>query len=197
MAHGLLAVPTLSPPRRLAEALVALGTGRRALVSTVVFVGFTAAVLPWQAGIARDYTEGAGSPDSSFFYTRDQLYAFAEAYGADGRSSYVLARITFDVVWPLVYTAALVLVTGWLLRRCTSPGDWLRLVVLLPVAALLADYAENLCTAVVMARWPETTDVLASLAGVCTALKWTTLSLAFLAVPVLAVVALVRHRRPV
>jgi hypothetical protein len=195
MSHGFMAVPTLPLVPRVAERFVALASGRRALVSIIVFVVFSATVLPWQAGIARGYTEGAGSPDSSLFYTREQLYAFAEAYGADGRSSYVLARLTFDVVWPLVYGAMLVLVIGWLLTKCTDFGDLPRLVILLPVLAVLADYAENTCTAIVMARWPETTDVLASLAGVFTAVKWTTLSLAFLVVPVLGVAALVRRRR--
>jgi hypothetical protein len=195
MTHGLMAVPTLSPLRRVTEGLVALGSGRRALASVVVFLVFSATVLPWQAGIARAYSEGVGSPDSSFFYTRDQLYAFAEAFGADGRSSYVLARVTFDVVWPLVYGAMLVLVIGWLLQRSTDFGAPPRFLVLLPVIAVLADYAENTCTAIVMARWPETTDVLASLAGVFTATKWTTLSLAFLAVPIVAIGALLRGRR--
>jgi hypothetical protein len=195
MSHAMLAVPELSWPRRLADRLVEASSGRAAIVSLLVFVVFSATVLPWQAAQAREAVGEAGSPDTSFWYSADRLYALAEAYGEDGRSAYVLARVTFDVVWPLVYTAMLVLVTGWLLRRSFEAGHPARLLVLLPLAALLADYAENLCTAVVMARYPATTPVLAELAGVMTALKWTTLSAAFLVVPVLAVVAFLRRGR--
>ena len=180
--------------RRLAEALVAASTGRRALIALAVFVVFTATVLPWQAGIAAQYSGGIGSPDTSFWYTADRLYGLAEAYGADGRAAYVRARVTFDVVWPLVYTAMLVLALGWLLRRASDPLARRRLVVLLPIAALVADYAENACTAIVMARWPETTDPLAALAPVFTAAKWTLLGAAFLAVPVLGLLAVRRSR---
>jgi len=181
-------------PRRWAEALVAASTGRRALIALAVFVVFTATVLPWQAGIAAQYSEGVGSPDTSLWYSAHRLYELAEAYGADGRAAYVRARVTFDVVWPLVYAAMLVLVLGWLLRRATAPLARLRVVVLLPIAALLADYAENACTAIVMARWPETTDLLAALAPVFTAAKWTLLGAAFLAVPVLGLFAVRRSR---
>lgn len=195
MAHAIAAVPALSPPRRLTERLVAMASGWAALVSVVVFVVFTALVLPPQAARAREYTGEAGSPDSSFWYTPDQLMGWAAAYGAEGRSAYVTARLTFDVVWPLVYTAMLVLVLGWLLGKATSPGSTARLALLLPLAALLFDYAENVSAAVVMARYPETTPVLAWLAPLFTAGKWTTLSLAFLAVPVAAVAALLARRR--
>jgi hypothetical protein len=59
---------------------------------------------------------------------------------------------------------------------------------------LLADYAENACTAIVMARWPSTTDLLATLAPMFTAAKWTLLGAAFLAVPVLGLLAVRRSR---
>jgi hypothetical protein len=186
--------PAPGAVRRLAEALVAASTGRRALIALAVFVAFTATVLPWQAGIAAEYGEGVGSPDTSLWYSADRLYELAEAYGDDGRAAYVRARVTFDVVWPLVYAAMLALALGWLLRRATAPLARLRVVVLLPIAALLADYAENACTAIVMARWPSTTDLLATLAPVFTAAKWTLLGAAFLAVPVLGLLAVRRSR---
>lgn len=81
--------------------------------------------------------------------------------------------------------STLVLLLGWELGRTTRFRSPRRLVVLLPVAALLADYAENLCTAVVMARWPATTDELAHLAPVCTAARWLLLGASFVMVPVL------------
>lgn len=190
MVHAYLAMPRIPLRYRIAEWLIERSTGRRAIVALVVFVVFVATVLPWQAGIAETYSAGVGSPDRSFWYSADRLYAFAEAYGADGRAAYVRARLTFDVVWPIVYAAMLVLVLGWELRRTTRSGSPWRLVVLLPVAALLADYVENICAAIVMARWPETTNVIAHLAPVATAAKWTLLGSAFALVPVLVVRAL-------
>lgn len=181
----------------VAEALVRASTGRRALVGLALFVVFSAGVLPWQARLAAQYSAGAGSPDSSLWYSPSALYGFAEAYGAEGRASYVLARVTFDVLWPVVYTVMLVLVLGWLLARATRAGSATRLLVLVPVAAMLADYGENLCTAVVMARYPDDTDVLATLAPFFTAAKWGLITTAFLLIPVIGVAALTSRRRAV
>jgi hypothetical protein len=200
MMRPVTAPPPTAPDRRPAalqrgaEALVAASTGRRALLGIAVFVVFSATVLPWQAGIAAGYSEGVGSPDSSLWYSAHRLYELAEAYGPDGRAAYVRARVTFDVVWPVVYAAMLVLAAGWLLRLATRPLSRLRLTVLLPVAALVADYAENTCTALVMARYPAATDLLAALAPFFTLAKWLLLGASFVLLPVLGVLAWRRTR---
>lgn len=77
-------------------------TGWFALVALLLFLGFTALVLPRQTAQAEAYSGAAGSPDTSLFYTADELYGWVEAYGEAGRQVYVRARLTFDVVWPLV-----------------------------------------------------------------------------------------------
>ena len=81
-----------------------VSTGRVALAGLVVFVLFTALVLPQQARLADGSSGGAGSPDLSLWYSADDLYAMAESYGEAGRDAYVRARFTFDLVWPVVYT---------------------------------------------------------------------------------------------
>lgn len=181
----------------VSEALYrALSRGWAALVGTVVFVVFSATVLPAQAEQAETYAGSAGgTPDSSFLYTAADLYAWAEAFGADGRAEYVQARYTFDLVWPLVYTFFLTAVLCWLLPKVLAPGSRWRLVNLLPLAALLLDYAENLSASIVVARWPDTTPVLADLATVFTAGKWLALAAAFILVAYAGVVAVVRRLR--
>lgn len=168
------------------------------LAGVALFAAFTATVLPWQASLSAAYTHGFRAPDSSFWYTADDLYASAEAWEADGRAAYVIARVTFDVVWPLVYGVFLTASLGWLLGRCTQTGSRWRRLALLPGLAVLLDYAENLCTATVMARYPARTPVLAELAPVFTAAKWMLLSGCFvllLAALVAAGVSGFRSRR--
>jgi hypothetical protein len=96
----------------------------------------------------------------------------AEAYGAAGRQAYIRARLTFDVVWPLVY--ALFLVTGisWLYGRAFPPGSFWRSANLAPLLGILLDYAENLSTSLVMWRYPARTPVVDALASVFTLAKW-------------------------
>lgn len=65
--------------------------------SLILFLVFTATVLPAQSEKARNQS-GESSPDMSFFFTVDELYEIAEYYGEEGREAYVTARFTFDLV---------------------------------------------------------------------------------------------------
>lgn len=164
--------------------------GWMVLVALVLFAVFTATVLPAQAEAAAFYTVRYPAPDTSLWYSPDDLYAAAEAWGREGRAAYVDARVTFDVVWPLVYGAFLVTALAWVWARGTASGSrWLG-VALLPVVAVALDYAENICAATVMARYPAGTPVLAELAPFFTAGKWLALAASFILLVVGVIVAL-------
>jgi len=138
----------------------------------VIFMLFTALVLPSQAEEADDYSGEMGSPDTSFYYSAEALYHFAEAYGPQGRSAYIRARLTFDVFWPLVYLAFLGTAISWAYQKSGREGEIWKRLNLIPVFGLIFDYLENGAAVVVMARYPDPTPLLPQLAGVFTALKW-------------------------
>lgn len=157
---------------RLSDWIQDKTTGRLTLLSLLLFLAFTALVLPNQAAQAEEYSGGAGSPDSSFFYSADDLYEWAEAYGAQGRRAYVRARLTFDVVWPLVYTLFLSTALSWVMARAFAAGTLWSRANLMPVLGMLFDFLENGASASVMTRYPQATPVVASLAGFLTLVKW-------------------------
>lgn len=165
---------------RVAERLAHGVRGWMALGAVVLFALFTAMVLPAQAEAGAFYTVRYAAPDTSVWYSPDDLYAAAEAWGPEGRAAYVHARVTFAVIWPLVYGTFLLTTLAWVLARGTASGSRWRWVALLPVVAVALDYAENTCTATVMARYPARTPVLAELAPLFTAGKWLVLSASFL-----------------
>ena len=66
------------------------------MVAVIIFLLFTVLVLPNQTRSAST-GEDIGSPDLSIYYSADDLYRMAEAYGADGRLEYIRVRFTFDV----------------------------------------------------------------------------------------------------
>jgi hypothetical protein len=181
---------------RLSERLRRVSTGAVALVALLVFLLFTALVLPQQATKAEQETGSTDSPDTSFLYTPGDLYRMAASYGTEGRQAYVRARFTFDLVWPLVYTLFLVTGTSWVLGKAWAPDSRWQRANLTPLVAALFDYLENLSTSVVMLRYPAQTAVVDILAPLFTALKWGLLSAAFVLLVVGAVVAAWRRIRP-
>ena len=157
---------------RISDWLSQVSTGWMALAGLVIFLLFSALVLPRQSAAAEEVAGGAGSPDTSIFYSPADLYQMAEAYGEEGRSAYIRARFTFDVIWPLVYTLFLGTAISWLFGRAFASDSRLQRANLAPVLGALFDYLENVSTSLVMLRYPDQTAVVDVLAPVFTLLKW-------------------------
>lgn len=158
---------------RLANRLHRLGTGWAALAATVLFFLFTMFVLPGQMTHAEAYSAQAGSPDGSLLYRPADLYRMAEAYGDAGRTAYVRARFTFDLIWPVVYGLFLVASIGWVYGRVfPAASNWQR-AVLAPLGAVAFDYLENMAASIVMLRYPDATPVVDWLTPIFTFVKWT------------------------
>ncbi len=164
--------------KRVSDRLRRASTGWVALAALLIFLLFTALVLPQQATQAEQETGSSASPDTSFFYTPADLYRMAESYGAEGRQAYVRARFTFDLVWPLVYAFFLVTAISWVFRAFGPDSRW-QLANLVPLLGALFDYLENLSTSLVMLRYPAQTPLVDLLAPVFTALKWAALGVSF------------------
>lgn len=159
--------------KKISIKLYQFSSGFLTLLGLLIFAAFVAFVLPQQAERAESVSQGAGSPDMSYFYSSADLYKMAEAYGATGRAAYVYARFTFDLVFPLTYLFFLATSISWLMLRIVPDANsrW-RLLNLFPVFGALFDYLENISASVVMLNYPNHTPVVDMLAPVFTLVKW-------------------------
>jgi len=169
--------------------LYKISTGFITLIGLVTFILFTALVLPNQSAQSNVSYDGAITPDLSFYYSSTDLYRSAEVYGETGRDAYIRTRFTFDLVWPLVYAFFLTTSVSWLFARGFSEESIWRYLNILPLAGMLMDYLENICTSVVMWRFPVQTLVLDDVATIFTMLKWIFLTISFLALGIGLLVA--------
>ncbi len=143
-----------------------------ALGALAIFLSFSALVLPAQSARAETYTNDAESPDTSLFYSPSDLYEAAEAYGEQGRAAYVRSRLTFDLIWPLIYALFLSTATSWISGRALAPDSRGRMANVVPVLGALFDYLENVSTSIVMVRYPAHTPLVDGLAPIFTLVKW-------------------------
>jgi hypothetical protein len=147
------------------------------LISLGIFVLFMIFVLPNES--QKSSALGIeSSPDTSWFYTSDELYDIANQYGEAGRRFYIEQRFTFDLIWPLVYGLFLTLSVAFFGQSSTKA--WIKKLYLLPLIAVGLDYIENIFTATVMYRYPKETFLMADIAGYITSLKWITLMISFM-----------------
>ena len=157
---------------RFSDWLTRRSTGRVALVTFAIFILFVLFVLPGQGSAGDSAAGDVGIPDLLFFYSPQTLYEMAEAYGAQGRAEYIHGHLTFDVIWPLIYTAFLITGISWAFGRITGPGSHWRRANLVPLVGILFDFSENLSTSWVVYRYPHPADFAAYLAAFSTAGKW-------------------------
>jgi hypothetical protein len=178
--------------KKISDGLYRVSTGWVTLAALIVFVLFAALVLPGQSAQEDSEAADAGSPDLSLWYAPADLYRMAEAYGPEGRQAYIRARFTFDVAWPLVYGAFLVTAIGWLYARPFEPGSPWRCANLAPLLGVVLDFAENLSTSLVMARYPSRTPGIDVAAPIFTLVKWVLVGGSFVLLMVGVVVAVWR-----
>lgn len=181
--------------KRLSSWLHKISTGWVTLLALVIYLIFSATVLPAQSSKAEAISGGSGAPDLSFFYSPADLYRWAEAYGVDGRQAFVQARWTFDLVYPLVYGLFLVTAISWLFRRGFPAGSKWQLANLTPVLAVVFDFLENSAASIVMLRFPAQTPVVDFLSPIFTSLKWIFVAGSILSVLVGLVAALLAALR--
>jgi len=162
-------------------------------VSVFVFALFMALVLPAMAGVLTEVTGVEKSPDTSLVYSAADLYAMAEAYGAEGRAYYIYTRFTFDIAWPLAYLFFLAASLSYLYRPLVNKKQTWSPVNLLPFAAAFFDFLENSGASLVMYRYPAPTPFIARLTPVFTFLKWLFIGASFAAL-VLGVAGMIRKK---
>jgi hypothetical protein len=153
---------------------------RMAAFSLLLFLAFCLTLLPSQSAQLAAFSGGAGSPDTSLFYSPADLSRMAESYGAAGRQAYIQARFTFDLAFPLVYTCFLAITLSCLFGQSLAENNPWRRLNLIPLAAMFFDFLENICAARVMAAYPAAQPLAAALAMVFTPLKWLFVSGSFL-----------------
>ena len=180
---------------KFSQWLLKISTGPLVLACLVLFLVFSALVLPDQLAKAEVYSSDVGSPDLSLYYTAADLYRMAEAYGPTGRTAYIRARFTFDLVFPLVYGAFLVTAISFLVKKASLGWQTWGQMNLLPIAGVVFDFLENGSAAIVMARYPQFTAVLDHLAGVFTLIKWLFNAASYVALVILVIIVLVRRLR--
>ena len=158
--------------KNISSWLFKISNGWVTLIALFIFILFSVLVLPAQSSQADQISGEAGSPDMSFFYSSQSLIDMAKAYGEQGRSEYIRARFTFDLIWPLVYGFFLSTSISWLIKRADFSKTPLSLLNLVPIFGVLFDYFENITTSWVMFRFPQPALLPAMLAPFLTAIKW-------------------------
>jgi hypothetical protein len=151
--------------------------GIMVVISLLIFILFTATVLPSEA--ARSFEVGlVESIDTSFFYSATRLYQIIASYSYEVRLLYIYQRFTFDLVWPIVYGFFIISSTWYLIKDSRIPFK--NEIKYLPIIAVGFDFLENILVSLLMYLYPIQINLLGWIASIFTSLKWISLSASFI-----------------
>ncbi len=170
-------------------------TGRIILVLLGLFLLFTLVIFPLLTSQLSLLSNGVSLIDNEFSYTPEKAYQMITSYGPQGRPLYIAVTLTADLVYPLVYGLLLALAMVYFFRRAYAQNSVIQGAVYIPLAAMIADYLENICLVILLATFPNWLEGLAQAANVFTGLKWGLLLTSILLVLVGIIARLVKGRR--
>jgi hypothetical protein len=133
-------------------------------------------------------SNGVGMLDAQFHYTAEKAYQMLTAYGAQGRELYLSRILPLDVLIPIVYSLFLAVAISFVFQRAFPPTGPIQYISLLPFAAAIADYIENVGVVSLLLVYPTHLDVVAAITSYFTSSKqiFFNISVVFLLIGILA-----------
>lgn len=167
---------------------------RRFFIATALFIFFLTLVLPSASKKNSTIFGEAKLPDTSLFYSGQEIYQTAEAIGTEGRSFYVRQRISYDFIWPLVYAWFLYASLRLIYRR-SSHEILINSIRWLPIIGLGFDYAENAFAIIIMLFYPTRLLFAERWLPIMSIIKWSSIATAFILIVTGIVIWTIRTAR--
>lgn len=167
---------------------------RRFLMATALFAFFLVLILPSSSQKASAVLGEAKLPDTSLFYSGQEIYQTADTIGEEGRTFYVRQRITYDFIWPLVY-AWFLYASLHLIYRRSSHEILINSIHWLPILGLVFDYVENAFAIMLMLFYPTHLTFVEKWLPIISLIKWSAIATAFILIVTGIVIWVVRTAR--
>ncbi|MFX0092924.1 MAG: hypothetical protein ACFFBD_14290 [Candidatus Hodarchaeota archaeon] len=110
--------------------------------------------------------------DGMFFYTPEESFSAVESYGEIGRVQMIWLHLTWDCIFPILYTLFFSLLISWLFQRSFKPESQLQKLNLVPIVGGIFDLMENTWIVSMILVYPARPTVVAWLSTLSTMSKW-------------------------
>ncbi len=110
--------------------------------------------------------------DLSFGFTPEKGYSIIESYGEKGREVYFFVESFVDILYPITYTIAFILLISFLFKKNGWNMQRFAILNVLPLACLLSDLLENFGIIQMLRSFPERVDFWAVFAANSGLIKW-------------------------
>lgn len=102
--------------------------------------------------------------DVQISYSPEKAYDILEKFSETERENYLLAELTVDLVYPIIYSFLLCFIIFLVFKNQT--------LAKFPFLILIFDYIENFGIVTLIYNYPEKLIILAWITGIATSIKW-------------------------
>ena len=131
---------------------------------------FSGAILPYFQK-QFDPELNRGLMDLSFGFTPEKGYSIIESYGEKGREVYFFVESFVDILYPIAYTIAFILLISFLFKK-NGWNQKLGMLNILPILGMIFDMFENFGIIQMLRAFPEKVDSWATFASNSGLIKW-------------------------
>ena len=125
--------------------------------------------------------------DLQFSYSSEKAYNILAKYSDEGLKEYVIAELTVDLIFPIIYALFL----SFILFKLTKKS----ILSLFPLLIILSDYAENIGIVTIINYLPHKLPNLVALTSLFTSLKWILIAISILLILVALVAKLFNQKK--
>ncbi len=139
------------------------------LILSTLILGWVSPKEAIKARLKADYF----STDSTFGYTPDDLYTMLDKYRTSPSDEFDAHKtfILYDLIYPWFYAITAALLIAYLLPSLSADYRHMRFLTLLPVAAAVFDYLENITMYFILRSYPQRVPALVLVSRTMTMLK--------------------------
>lgn len=152
-------------------------TNRAILVTVAFYLVYQAFFALYMMPRFKEQT-GYDVPDAQFGYSFREIFTQIDNWGTNGMVLYRYFEV-LDLIFPLVYGTMLTLLLVRVISALDA-GKRLRLLVFVPLLAVLVDYFENLGIFVMLWRHPNDYELVAEITSTLTMVKYGLIALSVL-----------------
>lgn len=157
--------------KKLSKFFYAKASGYLVLVFLALQFIFSGAILPYFQK-QFDPELNRGLMDLSFSFTPEKGYSIIESYGEKGRDVYLFVESFVDVIYPIAYTIAFILLVSFLFKKNEWNMQRFAILNVIPIGGLVFDLFENLGIIQMLRVFPEKIDFWATFASNSGLIKW-------------------------
>ncbi len=114
-----------------------------------------------------------------FGYDSDYIISLFNTLGKDGRHAYLYYQLPLDMFYPLFYTISFSLLIAYFLKKLSKFNSALFYLCIIPIAAGITDYLENIGTITMLNTYPLMSEAVMEATNIFTIIKSMSVTLTF------------------